>query len=156
MFYSKSTNAFYDSALNSLIPDDAKEVSDAQWQAALDGQAQGETITADADGMPVLAPAKAPRFAVLKAAALDSFRAEREKMLNRLAGIGMAAQVGGDVPLALAITAFRQGLLDLPSHASVTGATDITALKLAIKTRYDALVKETPMAAKLAFKGVDA
>jgi hypothetical protein len=77
-------------------------------------------------------------------------------MLNRLAGIGMAAQVGGDAPLALAITAFRQGLLDLPSHASVTGATDIDALKLALKTRYAALLAATPATAKLAFKGVDA
>ena len=138
------------------IPMDAVEITADAHAALLAGQSAGQMIGADQAGKPVLQARPVVPFAVLKAAAMDSFRADREKMLNRLAGIGMAAQVGGDAPLALAITAFRQGLLDLPSHASVTGATDIDGLKLALKTRYAALLAATPAAAKLSFKGVDA
>lgn len=138
------------------IPMDAVEITAETHAALLRGEASGKMIAADALGMPVLQTRPAVPFAALKAAALDSFRADREKMLNRLAGIGMAAQVGGDAPLALAITAFRQGLLDLPSHPSIAGATDVDGLKLALKTRYAALLAATPAAAKLAFKGVDA
>lgn len=179
IFFSKSASGFYNDeihgartltvknpdALNltmevdnpdSKIPMDAVEITAAEHAALLAGQATGKMIATDALGKPVLQDRPAVPFAVLKAAALDTFRADREKMLNRLAGIGMAAQVGGDAPLALAVTTFRQGLLDLPSHASVTGATDIDALKLALETRYAALLTATPAAAKLAFKGVDA
>lgn len=138
------------------IPVDAVEITPKAHAALLAGQAAGQMIGTDQAGKPALQDRPALPFAQLKAAALDNFRADREKMLNRLAGIGMAAQVGGDASLALAITAFRQGLLDLPSHPSIAGATDVDGLKLALKTRYAALLAATPAAAKLAFKGVDA
>ena len=138
------------------IPADAVEITDAEHTALLAGQSTGQCITADAAGRPVLtAPVPTP-FAVQKPAELASFRAEREKMLNRLAGIGMAATVNGDVALATAITAFRKGLLDIPSHPTVTAAATLADLKATIKARYKALVAETPAAAKAAFAGVDA
>lgn len=97
-----------------------------------------------------------PPFVQSKPQELAAFREKREKMLNRLAGIGMAAMQAGNTELASAVAGFRQGLLDLPSHATVTAAADIVALKLALTTRYDALVAATPVAARVAFKGVDA
>jgi hypothetical protein len=138
------------------IPADAVEISDAEHAALLAGQSAGKCITADADGRPVLTDPPATPFAQQKAAELALYRADREKMLNRLAGIGMAAQATGDSTLASAIVAFRKGLLDLPGHPSITGAANLADLRLAMKTRYAALLKDTPAAAKLAFAGVDA
>lgn len=56
MFYSKTTNGFYDAALHGrAMPADAVEISEATYNALLAGQATGQEIRADASGMPVLA-----------------------------------------------------------------------------------------------------
>lgn len=175
IFYSRANSGFYSEDLhgprtlpgdgpeseavanpNCKIPLDAVEITAEAHAALLEGQAAGKVIGADAQGWPMLKDPPAIAFALLKAQELANFRADREKMLNRLAGIGMAAQVGGDIALAAAVAAFRQGLLDLPGHTTVTAATDIEGLRLALKTRYSALLAATPTSAKLAFKGVDA
>jgi glutamate mutase epsilon subunit len=123
--------------------------------------AVGQVYAFEADGsqddfMAELLRNPLPPFAEAKATELAAWRADREKMLNRIAGIGMAAQATGDIALVTAVVAFRQGLLDLPSHPTVTAATDIVSLRAAVKTRYKALLAATPTSAKLAFAGVDA
>lgn len=54
MFYSKSTGGFYDPNINTLIPDDAVEISRATHAALLAGQAEGKRIVSDLNGFPVL------------------------------------------------------------------------------------------------------
>ncbi|MFA5388099.1 MAG: hypothetical protein WC322_07000 [Candidatus Paceibacterota bacterium] len=55
MYFSKSTNGFYDSALHGRnIPNDAVEISNAEWRDLLQGQSDGRQISADSDGRPVL------------------------------------------------------------------------------------------------------
>jgi hypothetical protein len=134
-------------ALITLTEEQHAAAHEGLW-AVVDGQL---TAVAESFFQP-----PAPSFATLKAIELAAWRADREKMLNRLAGIGMAAQAAADMALVTAIVNFRQGLLDLPSHPTVTDAIDITGLRAAVKTRYNALLAATPAAAKLAFKGVDA
>lgn len=90
------------------------------------------------------------------AAVLAQFRADREQLLNRLTGIGLAAKVNGDESTVVAIVAARQGLLDLPSASEVVAAKTPDALKVALKARYTALLAGVPASVKSAFKGVGA
>ena len=61
MKFSKSTGGFYDTAIHgSSIPDDAVEISDQQHAALLEGQSQGQIISADSDGNPVLITQEGP------------------------------------------------------------------------------------------------
>ena len=85
---------------------------------------------------------------------LSKFRGDREAMLNRLTGIGLAALVAGDAIKTAALGTLRQGLLDLPSHPSVTAAVDLVAFKLAMKTQYIALIAALPAALKVEFAKV--
>jgi len=52
MFYSKSTNGFYDAAINSVIPSDALQISEEQYKALLEAQQIGKIIQSDANGNP--------------------------------------------------------------------------------------------------------
>lgn len=56
IYYSKTNQAFYDSAIHSRLPEDAVEISQEQHAVLLAGQSQGQVIMPDKDGKPVLAP----------------------------------------------------------------------------------------------------
>ena len=53
MLYSKSTGGFYRADIHRSIPGDAVEITEAQWQALLTAQSQGQVISGDANGRPV-------------------------------------------------------------------------------------------------------
>lgn len=65
--YSPSTGKFYDRRVASegVIPEDAVEVAEDDYEALFDGQAQGQVIAADASGRPVLASPPPPTSAEL-------------------------------------------------------------------------------------------
>lgn len=52
MFYSKSTNGFYDPTINADIPSDSVEITKEYWQSLITSQGQGKIIEADATGYP--------------------------------------------------------------------------------------------------------
>ena len=55
MFYSAKTGGFYDRAIHGdKIPADVVEITADEWQALLDGQAQGKQIVAGKGGKPEL------------------------------------------------------------------------------------------------------
>ena len=56
IYYSKTNQAFYDSAIHSRLPEDAVEISHKQHTALLTGQSSGQVIMPGKDGKPVLAP----------------------------------------------------------------------------------------------------
>lgn len=97
-FYSKTTGGFYDDGIHTTMPADAKPITDAQWQSALDGQSQGKVIQADADGLPVavtVAPT-ADQIKVTTNAAIQAQIDALEKGQNRAvreATIGMLGAV---------------------------------------------------------------
>lgn len=138
------------------IPVDAVEVTGQEHAALLAGQSSGRMISADAQGRPSLQDRPPMSFALAKAAEFTTFRADREQFLNRLAGIGLAAQVSGQADVVAGAMQLRQGLLELTTYPAVVAATDIAALRLAMKTRYAALLGAVPVAVRAAFKGVDA
>jgi hypothetical protein len=98
----------------------------------------------------------APTFASLKDAEFASFRTQREAFLNRLAGIGMAAQVNAQADVAANCVLVRQGLLDLTSAPAVVAATDIAGLKLAMKNTYNTVKASAIGAVLQAYAKVDA
>lgn len=91
-----------------------------------------------------------------KAAEFAKFRADREMFLNRLAGIGVAAQFNGQTSVVASVVSVRQALLDLTSYPDVVAATDLTSLKAAMKARYTTIVIGADPALYSAFKQVDA
>ena len=60
MFYSSSTNGFYDPEINTTIPEDAVEISHDDWQSLLDAQSKGKIIQPDGKGYPVAIDRPAP------------------------------------------------------------------------------------------------
>ncbi|EIB96887.1 tail fiber assembly protein [Pantoea sp. Sc1] len=52
--YSPSNNAFYDTAINRDIPEDAINITEQAWADLLSGQAEGKLITCGADMLPCL------------------------------------------------------------------------------------------------------
>lgn len=82
MYFSKSTNGFYDDSLHlaDQIPSDAVEISVAVWQDMLQGQAAGDTISADANGNPILVTPAGPTVAQLQASALLTIDSNAETL----------------------------------------------------------------------------
>lgn len=95
------------------------------------------------------------KMAANRLAALTAFRADREKFLNRLTGIGLAAQIGGDAVTIASVVQVRQGLLDLTTAPTVVGATTPEQLKAAMKAAYAAVLTGAAPVVVAAFRGVD-
>jgi len=71
-FYSRTTNGFYDSAVNSTMPPDAVAVTDDAYAALFAAQSSGQVIQADANGNPesvTFTPSSAQVHAALQASA---------------------------------------------------------------------------------------
>lgn len=107
----------------------------------------------------------ANRAAILEAEreAVDAYLVEvrdmRERLLNRLAGIGAAAIVSGDTDTQKAFVQARQRLLDItkiPDALAAYQACDLFALEAAVKKEYAAIVADVPPSLKNAFYEVDA
>lgn len=54
IYFSATTNGFYDSRLHTVMPNDVVELSDAYYSEMLNGQALGQRIIANEIGLPVL------------------------------------------------------------------------------------------------------
>jgi hypothetical protein len=88
-------------------------------------------------------------------AAKQSVREVREKMLNRLAGIALAANLSGDTATTDAYIVARQGLLDITKDLPAT----LPEVTTAIATRYVAIAitaRATSPTLADAFNQVDA
>lgn len=54
MLYSKTTNGFYNVDTHTEMPNDCVEITDAEYQALMNGQSSGQIISADDNGFPIL------------------------------------------------------------------------------------------------------
>jgi len=54
IYYASSTGGFYNTDINTVIPLDAVEITEENYQTLLNGQSSGQVITADAQGYPIL------------------------------------------------------------------------------------------------------
>jgi hypothetical protein len=99
-------------------------------------------------------PAQA--WARVAAAYLVTVRETREAILNRLAGIGVAAILSGDAVTSQAVATARLALLAITDDKGVVAASDIDALKAAVLAAYKAIAKSTPAELRKAFDVVGA
>lgn len=150
--FSPSAGGFFDTHIVDLaIPEDAREVTPAHYEALFAAQAQGFDIVADAAGNPVARQRASAPFSVLAERHLEATRKTREAILNRLAGIGFAAMSDGDSATVAAIAEARLRLLDITTCASVLAADDLDALRLAIADAYAQIAAALPEEAQRAF-----
>lgn len=78
-FYSKTTNSFYDSEINPVIPTESVEITEKNWQSLIDAQANGKVIKADQNGNPIAVDYEAPALTV------DSCNALAQVQLDEIA-----------------------------------------------------------------------
>lgn len=77
MFYSAQTQGFYDSAIHETrVPDDAVEISDADYIALMAGQSNGLVIITDSRGYPVCVDRQRTTLDLLDEAASMRWRIE--------------------------------------------------------------------------------
>jgi len=85
--YSPSNNAFYDTAINKVIPDDAVDITETEWADLLTGQAKGKLIACGADLRPCLTEQPLPTADELIRQAEDKrsrLRAEADTIIQPL------------------------------------------------------------------------
>lgn len=85
--YSPSANAFYDTSINLVIPDDAVKITDKKWADLLAGQANGKLIACGADMFPCLTDQPLPTTEELISQAEDKrsrLRTEADTMIQPL------------------------------------------------------------------------
>lgn len=85
-FYSATTSGFYDSAINTSMPDDVVEISTENHTELLAGQSEGKVISWGDDGFPVLVnpPAPSPEvFAAIERAWRDGQLAATDGIVSR-------------------------------------------------------------------------
>ncbi|MEN4799530.1 tail fiber assembly protein [Pantoea agglomerans] len=85
--YSPSANAFYDTSINLVIPDDAVKITDKKWADLLAGQAEGNLIACGADMLPCLTEQPLPTAEELISQAEDKrsrLRAEADSAIQPL------------------------------------------------------------------------
>jgi hypothetical protein len=85
--YSPSNNAFYDTAINRDIPEDAINITEQAWADLLSGQAEGKLIACGADLRPCLTDQPLPTADKLISQAEDKrsrLRAEADTIIQPL------------------------------------------------------------------------
>jgi len=85
--YSPSNNAFYDTAINKVIPGDAIDITEQAWADLLAGQAKGKLIACGADLRPCLTEQPLPTADELISQAEDKrsrLRAEADTAIQPL------------------------------------------------------------------------
>ena len=88
-------------------------------------------------------------------ATLNKFRDDREDYLNRISGIGFAAQATDRLDIVQHVLDVRKGLLDLTSAPAVIAATTQEQLKKAMLMQYATILSGVPAEVKSAFKDMN-
>ena len=134
--YSPSTGFFYPTSIEYQdIPSDVFEVSEADHLAAHTVRASGGSFKFVKGTLHTTPPPAIP-YSQVCALYLDTVRARRDAILNRLAGIGFAAMANGDADTVRAITAARACLLDITICPTVAAAQDMATLQAAVSAEF--------------------
>ena len=83
-YYSKSTTGFYDSSIHTTMPQDAVQISDTLYADLLNGQSDGQTITADTNGNPILVSPPTPTLDQVKATQIAIINQACQMELNTI------------------------------------------------------------------------
>lgn len=149
--YSPSTGFFYPTSIEYQdIPSDVFEVSEADHLAAHTARASGGSFKFVKGTLRITPPAPL-RYGQVCTVYLNTVRARREGILNRLAGIGFAAMASGDTTTAQAIATARTCLLDITICPTVAAAQDMDALQAAVSAEFQRIADALPQEARRAF-----
>lgn len=121
MFFSATTNGFYDPAIHGdNIPSDAVEITTERHQELIEGQSQGKRIVADANGFPVLADPPAASAAEI----WDRINSKRDA--TKVGGVKVGTKwYHTDTESRIQ----HLGLLEKARTARAAGGTDATRLQ---------------------------
>jgi hypothetical protein len=86
---------------------------------------------------------------------IDYVRTVREVLLNRLAGIGLAALMKNDTATMQAISDCRTSLLNITKLESVLAATSLNDLKIVIEAAYADIISASPANIKKIYQGIN-
>lgn len=148
MFYSASKNTWFDPVLRSdyekigLWPEDAKEYPPEVFEMTVSNRPINKIMVPGADGAPILTDPDPLPLSAIKSNFFEKVRTARETVLNRLAGIGLAAQISNDAVTVAKVITTRMALLNITSASEVNAATDEAELKSALLSEYQAIIAE--------------
>lgn len=111
LYFSASQCGFYDSAIHTVLPDDAVEISTDTHQALMAAQGAGKLIAADSEGLPVAIDPPAPSTEVLAA----QVRARRDALIAATDYLVMPDYPISAVQLA-SVKTYRQALRDITTQ----------------------------------------
>lgn len=151
VFFSKAEGGFYSDEIHGDdIPGDAVEITEEQHRYLINGQSQGKTIVGDKNGFPFLEDATSATWS--PEPTIARVRDAREVVLNRLAGIAVAAMAASKPDEVSACLAARDGLLGITSVTDVKSATDEQSLVAALESAYAAIIASAPESVIAAFR----
>ncbi len=125
LYYSKSTNGFYDDQISATRPADAVAITADQHTALLNAQTAGQTIASDASGNPV---ALAPGLAQVQSAQVDVLSAACRAAITG----GFASSALGSAHTYGSQASDQQNLSDALGSALANGAGFSTPLWCAV------------------------
>ncbi|BBA36630.1 uncharacterized protein sS8_4701 [Methylocaldum marinum] len=85
IFYSASTNGFYDSSINPNIPSDARQIASERHAELLAGQSAGKRIVADDNGDPIAVDPPPP--------SLDQVKARKKHVMEKACSAAIEAGI---------------------------------------------------------------
>lgn len=154
-FYSASTGGFYSPEVHGQnIPQDAVEVSNAEYAQLFEGQSNGKCIVADADGKPILADPPPEAAGDIRKRAIAQIRTIRAPMLDALSGIAGRASRKGDAATAQAADDASDALLDIIEWPAFMAATTYSEMQAAILARYAQIAAAAPASVQSVFREV--
>lgn len=107
IYYSPSTNSFYDDNINTSIPQDAIKISDEKHAQLIDGQFSGKKIQPNQNGDPVLVDPSEQELAVAVRGQRDELLRDNVDTMNPMRWNAMSAAQQQQW------TDYRQALLDV-------------------------------------------
>lgn len=158
MHYSATQNQFYPDEYRDRYeasgtwPADAVEVPEDLYRACVSHRPADMEMVPGPDGLPILVKREAPPWS--PDALLNGFRAAREVVLNRLAGIAFAALVSGDSATVNSCVSLRVQLLGVTEVPEIVAAADDGTLQPAICAAVASIIQSAGPGVSSVFNGI--
>lgn len=121
-YYSPTQRGFYHDQVHETLPDDAVEITDAEWQRLLDRQTAGDLIVPGDGGKPIAVSAPVVDRAIGLRAARNRLLAQTDGLVNRhrdevYLSLGTTAVTTVSDEQYTQLQTWRQALRALPAAA---------------------------------------
>ncbi|RJF92987.1 hypothetical protein [Sphingomonas cavernae] len=139
-YFSPGSGGFFDTAIHAIVPSDAVPVTDAEYDALFEAQANGAIIKPHADGHPVAVPLAEPTLDERRARAVDRVKREAARRIDLIAPVWRQMNaIREGVPLDWsAIDAIREASDVLEAMIATSSAAQLAALDVAANDNWPA------------------